>query len=83
MAAFFASWFLLGLGMMADLQDERLRPPLWQSAAIVMGACFGAALLVSTGFAGRSHRVPVLVVGLLVAVTLYFVIGLLWWFRVG
>ena len=67
--------------MMADLPDERLRPPLWQSAAVVMTVCFGAALVASTGFAGRSHRLPVLIAALLIAVALYVVIGLFWWFR--
>jgi hypothetical protein len=81
--ALFASWILLGLGMMADLADERLRPPLWESAGGVMAVCFGAALVVSTGLAGRSHRLPVFIVGLVVAVTLYVVIGLFWWFRVA
>jgi len=80
--ALFASWILLGLGMIADLVDERLRPPFWQSAARVMAVCFGAALAVATGFAGRPHRVPVLTVGFVIAVTLYVVIGLFWWFRV-
>ena len=80
--ALFASYILLGLGLMADLVDERLRPPLWQSAARAMALCFGAALVVATGFAARPHRVPVLVVGFLIAVSLYVVIGLFWWFRV-
>jgi len=79
--ALFGSWILLGLGMMADLADERLRPPLWQSAAVVMLVCFGAALAVATGFAGRPHRVPVLIVGFVTGVTLYVVVGLFWWFR--
>jgi hypothetical protein len=46
-----------------------------------MTVCFGAALVASTGFAGRSHRLPVLIAGLLIAVALYVVIGLFWWFR--
>ena len=79
--ALFASYILLGLSLMADLVDERLRPPVWQSAARAMALCFGVGLAVATGFAGRPHRVPVLIVGLVIAVLLYVVIGLFWWFR--
>ena len=67
---------------MVDLVDERLRPPAWQLAARAMTLCFGAALVVATGFAGRPHRVPVLIVGLVIAVLLYVLFGLFWWFRV-
>ena len=79
--ALFASYFLLGLSLMADLVDERLRPPVWQSAARAMALCFGAALVVATGFADRPHRVPVLIVGFGIAVMLYVLFGLFWWFR--
>ncbi len=79
--ALFAAWILLALESMSDLADERLRPPLWQSAAIAMTLCFGGALVVSTVVARRSDRVPVWITGIVIAVLLYVVIGYFWWFR--
>ena len=79
--AFFLAWILIGLSSLGTLPDERLRPPIWQSAAVRMTISFGAALALVTFFAGRSHRIPVFVVGLLIAVTLYVVVGIFWWFR--
>lgn len=69
--AFFATWFLLGLGAMADLPDERTRSPLWQSSAIIMTFLFGGALALSTFAARRPDRRAVFVTGLLVALALY------------
>lgn len=80
-AALFASWILLGLGMMADLADETKRAPLRESAAIVMTVCFGGALVLSTLFARRTDRLVIFASGLLIALLLYVVIGAFWWFR--
>jgi hypothetical protein len=80
--ASFLAFFLLGLGQMGDMQDERLRPPLWQSAAIAMTLTFGGALVLATYAVGRAYRLPVFIAGFLIAVALYVVIGMLWWFRV-
>lgn len=80
--ASFLAFFLLGLSQMGDMQDERLRPPLWQSAAVAMTLAFGGALALATYTVGRSYRLPVSVAGFLIGVALYFVIGMLWWFRV-
>jgi hypothetical protein len=62
--------------MMADLVDERLRPPLWQSAARVMAGCFRRGARCRDRFTGRPDRVPVLTVGFVISATLYLVIGL-------
>jgi hypothetical protein len=79
-AAFFVSYVLLGFASMGDLADERMRLPLWQGAARVMTVCFGGALALSTFLAAPAHRIPVFLTGLVVAVSVYFIAGLLWWF---
>jgi len=81
MAAFFASWILLGFGMMSDLQDERTRAPLWQSAALVMAITFGPATAIAVFAAARPHRPKVMLVGLTAGLFLYVAFGVFWWFR--
>jgi hypothetical protein len=79
--ALFVAYVLIGFSQMGDMPDERLRPPLRQSAAIAMILAFGPALAVATYKVGRMHRRAVFMVGLLIVIGLYVVVGALWWFR--